>query len=317
MGDVILFKEDVDRLNALLRIVVNDARLLSALLITKDTRVLACHGPTYAADPGALAALLVGSFASTQAIAGLIGEAGFDTLSHCGKTRSVFICNIDDETIIACIFDKNSSNDRIHASVLKHSELLKKVLHLIGSNTTNDLFDLGASGASSADIGDEIAMRADALSKGVGPEERESPADSQRMTEEPELSPAQAPIMEDRVLNEIKRPPEREVVPKGQSHHHENVGDVSSPMTKAADDEAAGRMADMRPSFRDGKENHPEKEIHASPHFSAAPDEKDSTDALPMPIPYLKNKMREGALYYHYDKMFFKKFFKSSQNKKT
>ena len=74
MGDVILYKEDVERLNFLLKNLITDSKVLSALLITKDTRVLACQGTLSSMDTSALAALLVGSFASTQAIAGLIGE---------------------------------------------------------------------------------------------------------------------------------------------------------------------------------------------------------------------------------------------------
>jgi predicted regulator of Ras-like GTPase activity (Roadblock/LC7/MglB family) len=143
MGDVILYKEDVDRLNFLLKNLIADAKILSALLITKDTRVLACQGTLASTDTTALAALLVGSFASTQAIAGLIGETEFDTMSHRGKIRNVIISLVDADTILASIFDNSTSTTRIAASMNKHLDVLKKSLKVIGGNTTDDLFATG------------------------------------------------------------------------------------------------------------------------------------------------------------------------------
>jgi hypothetical protein len=317
MGDVILFKEDVDQLNSLLKNLVSDAKILSALLITKDTRVLACQGPVCSTDTSALAALLVGSYASTQAIAGLIGETAFDTLSHCGRTRNVLICLIDDETILATIFDKSSTSDRINVCVQKHLEVLKKALRSIGNNTTHDLFDLGASAAGGADIGDEFEARADALSKGAHPEEREAPAAGPGRAERGQKpQPAQAPAAH----GEIKRPPDTETIIIEQARGPEETvaksHEAPAAQAKAADEEAPmpPRKAEKRPP-RDHRE--PPAESEPDPAVPN-PDAKapGSPEAFHMSMNYLKNKTREGALYYHYDKTFFKKFFKSSHKKK-
>ncbi len=165
MGDVILYKEDVERLNFLLKNLITDAKTLSALLITKDTRVLACQGTLASSDTTALAALLVGSFASTQAIAGLIGETEFDTMSHRGKIRNVIISLVDDNTILAFIFDNSTSAHRIAASMNKHLDILRKSLKTIGGNTTQDLFASGEPQTSSDDISFE--KRTEDLFKGA------------------------------------------------------------------------------------------------------------------------------------------------------
>ena len=290
MGDVILFKEDVDQLNSLLKDLVDDAKILSALLITTDTRVLACQGSLCSTDTSALAALIVGSFASTQAIASLIGETGFETLSHCGKTRNVLISLIDNDTILASIFDKSSTNDRIQACVQKHLEVLRKALRSIGNNTTHDLFDTaGQSPSAGSDAGDEFELRADALSKASQSEEREAPPPhpAQRTERGQRTAPAMTPGTI--AHGEIKRPPDTETITIEQKERvHEN--DFHSP---------------------------------ASPAAAPAPDSKSHEDGAVLPdtvnmsMNYLKNKTREGALYYHYDKTFFKKFFKSSNKKKT
>ena len=291
MGDVILFKEDVDQLNSLLKNLVNEAKILSVLLITKDTRVLACQGTLCSGDTGALAALLVGSFASTQAIAGLIGETEFDTLTHHGKTRNIVISLIDENTILTSLFDKNSSGERIHACVLKHIETLRKALRSIGANTTQDLFDTGGS-SSISDVGEEFDMRADALQKSNESDRLKSSGD----VVEPQFS--------NMTKGEIKRPPDTEMITIEQSRQapEEPPQPIPSEQIKKSIDDSNRSRA-----------------IASSPDQDAESRESGpgaSSEAFHMSMNYLKNKTREGALYYHYDKAFFKKFFKSSHKKK-
>jgi hypothetical protein len=290
MGDVILFKEDVDQLNSLLKNLVNEAKILSVLLITKDTRVLACQGTLCSGDTGALAALLVGCFASTQAIAGLIGETEFDTLTHHGKTRNILISLIDENTILASLFDKNSSGDRIHSCVLKHMETLRKALRSIGANTTQDLFDTGVSSPVS-DIGDEFDMRADALHKSIESDRLKSSSDAV----EPQFSTIPK--------GEIRRPPDTEMITIEQTRHEpeEQPHPIPPEQPKKSMDDSNHSRAIASPNqeaeSREGGPGAPSETVHMS-------------------MNYLKNKTREGALYYHYDKAFFKKFFKSSHKKK-
>jgi predicted regulator of Ras-like GTPase activity (Roadblock/LC7/MglB family) len=293
MGDVILFKEDVDQLNSLLKNLVTEAKILSVLLITKDTRVLAGQGTLCSGDTGALAALLVGSFASTQAIAGLIGETEFDTMTHHGKTRNIIISLIDDNTILTSLFDKTTSGERIHACVLKHIETLRKALRSIGANTTQDLFDTGASSSSSAsEIADEFDLRADALHKTNESDQLKSSGDA--------VEPQFSPIPQE----EIKRPPDTEMITIEQTRPEPQQQPRSIPSEqpkKNIDDSNRSRdpesLPDQDGESREGGQGTPSDAVHVS-------------------MNYLKNKTREGALYYHYDKAFFKKFFKSSHKKK-
>jgi predicted regulator of Ras-like GTPase activity (Roadblock/LC7/MglB family) len=326
MGDVILFKEDVDQLNSLLKNLVDDSKILSALLITTDTRVLACQGTLCSTDTSALAALIVGSFASTQAIASLIGETGFETLSHCGKTRNVLISLIDNDTILASIFDKSSTNDRIQTCVQKHLEVLRKALRSIGNNTTHDLFDAaGQSASGGSDAGDEFELRADALSKASQSEEREAPPPHPAQRTERGQRTAPATVAH----GGIKRPPDTETITIEPTHYPSGDLPFNSHATptgrakEAAD--GALRKLEKQPSSNEQKERVHENDSHSPASLAAAsaPDAKSHEDGATLPdtvhmsMNYLKNKTREGALYYHYDKTFFKKFFKSSNKKKT
>ncbi len=137
MSDVILYKEDIDRLNSILQSLVSETKILSALLINKDTRLLAHQGTLAMFDMSALAALIVGSFASTQAIAGLIGEHEFATMSHCGKSKNLLISLVDDNTIIASIFDRSIQVSTVSASIERHVGLLQQALGAINRNLEN------------------------------------------------------------------------------------------------------------------------------------------------------------------------------------
>jgi predicted regulator of Ras-like GTPase activity (Roadblock/LC7/MglB family) len=137
MSDVILYKEDIDRLNSILQTLVSETKILSALLINKDTRLLAHQGTLAMFDMSALAALIVGSFASTQAIAGLIGEHEFATMSHCGKSKNLLISLVDDNTIIATIFDKAIPLASVSSSVERHNGMLQQALAAITRNMEN------------------------------------------------------------------------------------------------------------------------------------------------------------------------------------
>ena len=137
MSDVILYKEDIDRLNTILQALVSETKLLSALLINKDTRLLANQGTLAMFDMSALAALIVGSFSSTQAIAGLIGEREFATMSHTGKSKNLLISTVDDNTIIATVFDKSTTLAAVSASIERHTGMLQQALAAINRNMEN------------------------------------------------------------------------------------------------------------------------------------------------------------------------------------
>jgi Roadblock/LC7 domain. len=309
MGDVILYKEDVDRLNFLLKNLITDAKILSALLITKDTRVLACQGTLASVDTTALAALLVGSFASTQAIAGLIGETEFDTMSHCGKTRNVIISLIDEDTILASIFDNGTSAHRIAASMNKHLDVLKKSLKAIGGNTTQDLFASGDAKTAA----DDISFEKD-LFKGIEAEQAQGG----------EKQPPEAPVKIKQppdIHFEVTRPPETALPIEEHPSKSQPIAVGHSVEQQAPpqvqEEEAPLSSEDYEVYALNEPVNHP---LHQPMHSA---DKKSSssagtkTEAIYVSMSYLKNKAREGAVYYNRDKTFLNKIFKSVKKKKA
>jgi predicted regulator of Ras-like GTPase activity (Roadblock/LC7/MglB family) len=311
MGDVILYKEDVDRLNFLLKNLIADAKILSALLITKDTRVLSCQGTLASIDTTALAALLVGSFASTQAIAGLIGETEFDTMSHCGKIRNVVISLVDEDTILASIFDNSTSANRIASSMHKHIDVLRKSLKSIGGNTTHDLFASGEPQTAADDV--SIEKRTEDLFKGIETEQTafkkpvEAPVKIKRT---PDIQSAETVPPE-------PAPPKEEHIQKPQpvpvGHFVEQQAFPQADKTE----EAPLSSKDYEVYSLNEPANHPlHQPMHSTEKRPSSP-QGPKTDAMNLSMSYLRNKAHEGAVYYHQDKTFLKKIFRSAKKKKT
>jgi predicted regulator of Ras-like GTPase activity (Roadblock/LC7/MglB family) len=303
MGDVILYKEDVERLNFLLKNLITDSKVLSALLITKDTRVLACQGTLSSMDTSALAALLVGSFASIQAIAGLIGETEFDTMSHHGKTRNVIISLVDDDTILASVYDQGSSVQRISSSLGKHLEILRKTIKAIGGNTTDDLFAAPES-SNAPSIGIDFEKRTEDLFKDIEP--KESYEEAKSPAKPPDTHIAEVGPPESRPLKET--PVFKSEISEVNHHADKKPPPVEKPPLSSKDydvyamSERVGHPQNLAP--------HVQQEKRMSPPGS-------KTEAIVLSMNYLKTKAREGAVYYKHDEAIFKKIFKSAKKKKT
>jgi len=108
MGDFVLFKEDVERLQKILSRLLTESAATYVLLINKDGNLIA-HVGFNSVDATSLAALAAGSFASTRAIAALIGETEFSVMFHQGANQNIHISLIDEDVIMVLIFDDRTN----------------------------------------------------------------------------------------------------------------------------------------------------------------------------------------------------------------
>jgi len=149
MKDMILFPEDIDRLNAVLGQLVNKANLLLAVLINKDGRLLTNQGSLEHIDTQSLAALVAGNSASTLAIANLMGETEFSTMYHQGKDKNIYIALVDENTFIALVFDDRTNIDRVKVFARQFDRQLKESLVQVYNKTEDQIdLDLDMGGAS-------------------------------------------------------------------------------------------------------------------------------------------------------------------------
>lgn len=146
---MILFPEDIDRLNTVLAPLVAKSKLLLAVLINRDGRVLTHQGNLSQVDIVSLAALVAGNTASTLAIANLVGEAEFSAMYHQGKDKNIYIDSMDENTFLSVVFDDQTNIDRVKVFIRQFERQLKEALYLVYAKDENQIdldLDVGNTG---------------------------------------------------------------------------------------------------------------------------------------------------------------------------
>jgi predicted regulator of Ras-like GTPase activity (Roadblock/LC7/MglB family) len=139
MKDMILFPEDIDRLNSVLSQLVAKANILLAVLINKDGRMLTSQGGLDHVDTVSMAALVAGNTASSIAIAQLMGETEFSTMYHQGKNKHIYLAIVDDNTFLSLIFDDRTNIDRVKVFVRQFERQLTSALEQVYDKTEDQI----------------------------------------------------------------------------------------------------------------------------------------------------------------------------------
>lgn len=139
MGNFILYKEDIERLNKVLARLLASASATFVLLVHKDGNLLTHQGFTRSFDTTSLAALAAGSYAATRAIAQLIGESEFTVLFHKGKTDSIHISLVDEDTIMVLVFDDRTNQGMVRVESERASADIRTILEDVRHNEFTDL----------------------------------------------------------------------------------------------------------------------------------------------------------------------------------
>jgi predicted regulator of Ras-like GTPase activity (Roadblock/LC7/MglB family) len=155
MGDFVLFKEDVERIQKILSHLLTESAATYVLLINKDGNLIAHVGFNSSIDATSLAALAAGSFASTRAIAALIGETEFSVMFHQGAKENVHISLVDEDGILVLIFD-----DRTNLGMVKMvaDQARRKLVEVLNDVRANDINDQPPAEGGGADLSDRIDL---------------------------------------------------------------------------------------------------------------------------------------------------------------
>ena len=106
---LVLSSTHVEELSRALHDLLKHAEGKCALLVDQDGRCLVKAGGTKSFDADALSALIAGSFASTRALAQIVGESEFSVLFHQGEKDHIHNLLVDNNTILAVIFDDRTT----------------------------------------------------------------------------------------------------------------------------------------------------------------------------------------------------------------
>lgn len=132
---LILYEEEIAKIDALLTKMLKGAEAKCALLVDKDGHLITRQGFTQSLDTTALAALLAGSFASTKEIAKLVGEPEFSVLFHQGKKDHIHMSIVGERSILVVIFDDRTTIGMVRLYAKETAMELTKVFEQIKTKT--------------------------------------------------------------------------------------------------------------------------------------------------------------------------------------
>ena len=125
---LILTKNDITLINNILSNLLKQSDGKCCLVVNQDGKCIAKRGFTQNMDTTTLAALVAGSFASTRAMAQLLGEKDFTVLFHQGEKDHIHNMMIDSNNILTVIFDDRTTIGMVRLYSKEATKHLQDVL---------------------------------------------------------------------------------------------------------------------------------------------------------------------------------------------
>lgn len=143
-GTLVLTEAGVNALNALTAQLQAETGARAVLLIEKSGQLVTAQGQTGTLDTLSLAALISGSFASTRALARLMGEKNFKMMFQQGKTESLFVVALDTTDIVAVVFGENVTVGLVKFKTLQALERINAQVRSLYTDKKPSLSNLGS-----------------------------------------------------------------------------------------------------------------------------------------------------------------------------
>jgi predicted regulator of Ras-like GTPase activity (Roadblock/LC7/MglB family) len=143
-GTLVLTEAGVNALNALTAQLQSETGARAVLLIEKSGQLVTAQGQTGTLDTLSLAALISGSFASTRALARLMGEKNFKMMFQQGKTESLFVVALDTTDILAVVFGENVTVGLVKFKTLQALERINAQVRSLYTDKKPSLSNLGS-----------------------------------------------------------------------------------------------------------------------------------------------------------------------------
>lgn len=129
-----LSEEQTQRIESALTGYVSTAGLKTVLLVDPDGHLVNQSGQSDSIDPVSFGALVSANFASTQQIAGQMGEGEFEAFYIQGKEHDLYIHAVSDIVILVSIFPKNTTLGMVKVFAEKTVKELIEVYSLEGGS---------------------------------------------------------------------------------------------------------------------------------------------------------------------------------------
>lgn len=151
-SDLVIYQEEYERLESVLRRLRADSNARAIFLIDKNGQQIAAAGELDQFDTTSLASLTAGNVAATDGLAKLIGEREFSVLFHEGQQDHIHISIVGKRAILLVIFDDRSSLGLVRLRVKRASSEMEAVFETMankaavaedtGENTTSPFAEI-------------------------------------------------------------------------------------------------------------------------------------------------------------------------------
>ena len=125
------YKEEMSEINSTLRNFLTRAQANAAFLVDKDGHLITREGVDDRIDVDSICGLVAGGFAATRQMASVLGEDTFLNLFHQGKRANIQITLVGDRTILAVVFDDNTTIGKVRLYLGETGSLLTQAFERI------------------------------------------------------------------------------------------------------------------------------------------------------------------------------------------
>jgi len=126
--NIIIYEGDKAKLEAILTGFIEESSARLAMIVDNGGMILTRIGDFNGIDIQPLAALTAGSYASTQALAKVIGENEFTGVTHQGKRNSIYISMVANFGLLVVVFDANTTIGMVRLSARDTAKKLGPVI---------------------------------------------------------------------------------------------------------------------------------------------------------------------------------------------
>ena len=125
-ANLVIYEEDLSRINTCLNALQDEARSQAILLIEKSGQLITTAGKTQSLDSTSLASLAAGHIAAAGGLAQLLGEKEFSIIVHEGVRRHLYISLID-QIILLVLFDYRTPPAKVRLRVKKFTGEIEQI----------------------------------------------------------------------------------------------------------------------------------------------------------------------------------------------
>jgi predicted regulator of Ras-like GTPase activity (Roadblock/LC7/MglB family) len=124
LTNFVVTEDGIGRIQHLLHELVDDVDATAAFLVEKSGQMLASEGDLKGLDTNAIASLVSSAFASSRAVAKLIGEPEFQAMYQQGDRTSIFMTSLATQDILVVIFSDVSKTGLVKVQTEQAAKML-------------------------------------------------------------------------------------------------------------------------------------------------------------------------------------------------